>query len=241
MSERLQIYLSKAGITSRRKSEDLIKAGKVMVNKRIITILGTKIDPEKDLIEIDGKVIKTKKNVYYAFNKPVGIICARPPLEGSRKGEKFITELVPNNPPVIPVGRLDVDSTGLILLTNDGDFAYKLTHPKFLHEKEYNVIVRCPSANALPLALERLTRGVRVNKVREEFDKIEVLSIRSNFAEIRVIIHTGKKRQIRRMVATVGLAVEQLKRVRIGKLHLGNLKPGEWRKIQPEHVIELIK
>jgi len=233
MEERLHAYLAHAGVASRRKAEGLIQAGKVAVNGRRVTKLGTKVDGAFDKVTVEGKLIQTAKLVYYAVHKPVGVVSAR----STPRDEEVVTSLVPPEPAVVPVGRLDKRSSGLMILTNDGPFAYELTHPKFEHEKGYEVIVRAPAASALSLALERLGRGVRVNREREEFDQISVLELAGERAKLSLTLHTGKKRQIRRMVAAVGLAVDDLKRVRIGRLVLGSIKPGQWRAIRPTDVL----
>ncbi len=203
------------------------------VNGLRVTTLGTKVDPAHDAVTVDDRRVEPQPLVYYALHKPVGYVSAR----SSSRSEPLVATLVPNDPPVVPVGRLDKRSSGLMILTNDGPFAYELTHPKFAHEKAYELVVRCPSADALPLALERLERGVRVNRERQAFDRFEVVSESGASARLRVTMHTGKKRQIRRMAAAVGLAVDSLTRVRIGRLFLGQLKPGEWRSITPAEVL----
>lgn len=234
-TERLQAYLAHAGVASRRKAEGLMTSGHVFVNGVRVTKLGTKVDPARDEVRVDERIVTAQTLVYYALHKPIGYVSART----SPHADQLVTELVPNEPAVIPVGRLDKRSSGLMILTNDGPFAYQLTHPKFVHEKEYEISVRCPSVAALPLALERLGRGVRVNRERQEFDRCEIVSQAGDQATLRVTLHTGKKRQIRRMAAAVGLAVPSLQRIRIGHLHLGNLQPGQWRVITPSDVIDL--
>ena len=231
--ERLNAYISRSGIASRRKADGLITSGHVFVNGVRVTVLGTKIDPEKDKVSVDDKVAKPGALVYYAVHKPVGVVSTRE----STHDDQIVTDLVPAEPMVVPVGRLDKRSSGLMILTNDGPFAYELTHPKFVHEKEYEVVVRAPAASAMPLALERLARGVRVMMERVEFDKFELVEESGDTARILVTLHTGKKRQIRRMAAAVGLAVVDLKRVRIEKLKLGNLEPGKWKVIRKQDVI----
>lgn len=230
---RLHVVIAHSGVASRRKAEGLITSGHVFVNGRRVTKLGATVDRATDEVTVDGVRIERPAFVYYALNKPVGTLSAR----SSARREPVVTDLVPADPPVVPIGRLDKRSSGLMILTNDGQFAYELTHPRFEHQKEYEIVVRCPSAEALPLALERLARGVRVNRERQAFDRCTLVSKRGSLAQLRVVLHTGKKRQIRRMAAAVGLAVDSLVRIRIGQLHLGNLKPGQWRVIKPTEVI----
>lgn len=238
MLERLNAWIAHTGTASRRRADSLIASGHVFVNDKRVTTLGIKIDPAVDRVRIDDQELSLPELVYYAFSKPAGVISAR---ESARK-EKLVTEFVPNDPSVVPVGRLDRDSTGLMILTNDGAFAYELTHPKFIHEKEYVVVVRSSAASALPLALERLARGVRVRNDQGTFDRLTfdrctIQSVEGERATLRVVIHTGKKRQIRRMAAAVGLAVDSLERVRIGQLKIGALTPGQWRAIHPGEVL----
>jgi 23S rRNA pseudouridine2605 synthase len=237
---RLHVAIAHSGLASRRKAEGLIQSGHVIVNGQRVTTLGTTVDQSTDQILVDGTPLPAPAIVYYALNKPVGTVCA---LSSARR-EPLVTDLVPADPPVVPVGRLDKRSSGLMILTNDGAFAHALTHPRFEHEKEYELIVRCPSIEALPLALERLARGVRVNRPagrhgyeRQTFDHFTLVSQRGPQAQLRVVLHTGKKRQIRRMAAAVGLTVDELVRIRIGQLTLGRLKLGEWRRIKPGDVV----
>jgi len=233
MLERLNAWIAHSGIASRRRADQLIQSGHVFVNDVRVTKLGSKIEPTIDRVRIDEQPITAPGLVYYAFSKPAGVISAR----SSARKESLVTDFVPTEPPVVPVGRLDRDSTGLMILTNDGAFAHQLTHPKFLHEKEYVVAVRAPAASAMPLALERLARGVRVLGERLNFDRCDIQSVNGDQAVLRVVIHTGKKRQIRRMAAAVGLAVDSLTRTRIGLLKIGALKSGEWREIRPTEVL----
>lgn len=235
MTERLNSYIGHSGAASRRKADGLITAGHVFVNEIRVTVLGTKIDPATDVVRIDDLVIKPSNLVYYALSKPIGVVSSRT----AHVSEPLVTELVPADPPVVPVGRLDKRSSGLMILTNDGPFAYELTHPKFVHEKEYEVTVRSPAASALPLALARLGRGVRVEKERLKFDRFTIVHEADDTAELKVILHTGKKRQIRRMAAAVGLAVTSLHRIRIEKLSIGTMKPGEWKVINKEDVLPI--
>lgn len=211
-------------------------AGRVTVNGRRVTTLGTKIDPTRATVAVNGELVSPRPFVYYAVHKPVGMVSART----TPRREPVVTELVPSDPPVVPVGRLDKRSTGLMILTNDGAFAYQVTHPKFIHEKEYEVVVRAPNSEALGGALERLAGGVRVLRERLAFDQVMVVTTNGATADLRVVLHTGKKRQIRRMAAAVGLAVDRLHRIRIGQLRLGSLKPGQWRAIVPSDVIRAL-
>jgi len=215
---RLQKYLSKAGICSRRKGEEHIKAGRVRVNGTVITELGTQIDPEKDRVEFNGTVVKLKNDlVYIALNKPEGYVtsCNQP-------GEKIVLDLVDIPQRVFPIGRLDKDSTGLLILTNDGDLHHRLLHPSFDHEKEYDVIVSKPLADGV---LRRIAKGMPMMGTKTRPAEITRISSR----RFRIVLKEGKNRQIRRMVRKVGNHVTHLKRLRISNIGLKNLKKGAWR------------
>ena len=219
MSEmRLQKFLSSAGVCSRRKGEELIVAGKVAVNGKTIFVLGTKIDPEQDQVEVEGKVIKPSQAlIYIALNKPVDYVtsCSHP-------GEKVVVDLVDIAERIYPVGRLDKDSTGLLLLTNDGRIHHRLSHPSFDHEKEYDVTVARPISDG---ALKKMRDGLPLMGTRTRPARISRLSAR----RFRIVLQEGKNRQIRRMVRKVGNEVTRLQRKRFAGIKLGNLAPGKWR------------
>lgn len=217
--ERLQKIIANAGVCSRREAEKLILSGKVRLNNKIVHELGVKADPEKDEITVIRKKIKPQNNkIYYLVNKPIGYICT----VRDKRTKKKIVDLVPKLPRVYPVGRLDKDSSGLIILTNDGDFTQKFTHPKFEHEKEYLVKVDKKITKDF---LEKLRKGISMEEGIAKADKI----INVNEVIFRIIIHQGWNRQIRRMVEKVGYSVVELKRTRIGKWKLGNLAVGQFR------------
>lgn len=215
---RLQKFISNAGYCSRRQAEKLISDGKVSVNGQIITRLGTKVDPEKDRIEIENTPLSIEKNhVYILLNKPRGYVtsCSHP-------GKKTVLELLNIDQRVYPVGRLDKDSRGLLLLTNDGRLHLQLTHPSFDHEKEYVVTVADPISQA---SLNTLEKGVRIMGSQTRPARIDRISS----TKFKIVLKEGRKRQIRRMVQQVGNRVTDLKRVRMANVHLGKLPEGKWR------------
>ncbi len=215
---RLQKYLSAAGVCSRRKGEELIVAGKVAVNGEVIVELGTKIDPDQDRVEVDGKAIKPSNTlVYIALNKPKDYVtsCSHP-------GQKVVVDLVDISERIYPVGRLDKDSTGLLLLTNDGRIHHRLSHPSFDHEKEYDVTVARPIPDG---ALKKMSDGLPLMGTKTRPARITRISPR----RFRMVLQEGKNRQIRRMVRKVGNEVTRLQRKRFANVKLGNLPPGKWR------------
>lgn len=202
-------------------------AGRVTVNGKVATTMGTLVDPAKDVIKVDGNVITAVVVLrYIAFNKPVGVTCTRAQF----KSEKTVYDIVPDVRELVIAGRLDKDSGGLVLLTNDGELTNVLTHPRFGHEKEYLVTTTKP-LNAEALAA--LRRGVRLEEGPARFDRLDQLSP----LEYRVVMHQGWKRQIRRMFGTVRADVAKLTRIRIQKLKLGDLKPGTWREVQRTDIV----
>jgi 23S rRNA pseudouridine2605 synthase len=225
MQERVQKILSNSGFCSRRKAEELIKAGKVKVNGKIAA-LGDRASSE-DKIYVDGELVKKEKKVYLMFNKPVGCVCAR-----EDKFLKTIMEYIHVKERVFPVGRLDFNTSGLLLLTNDGDFANKVMHPRYEIKKTYRVVLDKAAANQDIFYIEH---GVRLEDGKTSPAKVN--KIKENIIEIA--IHEGKKRVIRRMFKQLGYSVVRLERIRIGKLELGDLAEGKYRELS-EKEIELI-
>lgn len=234
MRLRLQKYLAELGVASRRKCEEYIAAGLIKVNGQVTKVMGVTVDPEKDKVEVDSSIKRWSPDnkqdfVYYALNKPVGYVSA---VSGPE--EPKITSLIDDaSHRVFPVGRLDKLSCGLILLTNDGRFAYMLTHPSHEKEKEYVVKVR-----------EKVTPEV-ANKMSERFyiqgKKTMAAQIFVKGAHrMHIILKEGRNRQIRRMCQRAGLHIEKLKRVRIGPLGLGELKPGKYRPLTAQEVKTLM-
>jgi len=236
--ERLQKFISRCGITSRRKAESLIAQGRVSLNGEVVTQMGIRIDPDRDVVEVDGKKIISPTNfTYYALNKPWGFISTMDDPHASRK----VVDLVPGNPRVFPAGRLDRDSEGLMILTNDGDLMQKLTHPSFSHEKEY--IVDVFSKNRLTInevadKLKIIKGGMELDDGTTRPADVRLGEVDGNLMRFRIIIKEGRKRQIRRMCSAVGLEVKRLIRIRIGNLRLGNLESGKYRRIDRELILK---
>ena len=229
MEERLQKLLSAAGVCSRRAAEDYLAAGRVTVNGETAR-LGQKADPDRDEILVDGRPLTPRATpVYILLNKPRGYVSTL----SDEKGRKTVAELVADcGARVYPVGRLDLDSEGLLLLTNDGDWAQHLLHPSHEVEKTYHVSVFGPVAGAAArLAAMTDLEGDPIRPARGE-----VLRQTARTAVLAVIIHEGKNRQIRRMCARCGLTVKRLRRVQEGPLKLGNLPSGKWRDLSENEV-----
>jgi 23S rRNA pseudouridine2605 synthase len=224
---RLAKYLAHAGVASRRRAEELIAAGKVRVGGEVVTDPARDVD-ESSSVDVNGEPIAPEPREVWAVNKPAGVVStAREP--GSRRA---VTELVDSERRLYPVGRLDADSTGLILLTNDGELANRLTHPRYGVPKTYRVrLARPPSERDL----ERLREGVKL----EDGPTAPAEVSRSGDRELEVTIREGRKRQVRRMVEAIGNQVEALTRIRIGSLELGGLRSGEARALDPGEVAAL--
>lgn len=233
MEERLQKILARAGLGSRRACEELIAARRVRVNGQL-AVLGTKADPQRDRIEVDGRPIKAPETLtYIALHKPRGVISAAQ----SPDPRPTVRDLVPVPGQLYPVGRLDIDSEGLILLTNDGELANRLTHPRYEHEKEYRVLVaRHPDEEQL----QTWRRGVVLeDDYRTQPAEVRLESLSGKGAWLRVVMREGRKRQIRETGSLIGLPVVKIIRVRIGSLLLGALKPREWRYLTADEVAAL--
>ena len=231
--ERLQKIIALSGYASRRKAEDLIKAGKVMVNGKVVRELGTKANFSDDIL-IDGKKIEREEKEYYIFNKPRGVITST----SDDKGRKVVTDYFETNKRLYPVGRLDYDTTGLLILTNDGELANLIMHPRNEIEKQYIE------------KLEGIIKGEEINKLKNgivldgtkcipkrvklrEFDK------KTNTSIVEIVICEGKNHEVKRLFESVSFNVLKLKRERIGFLTLGKLKSGEYRKLNPKEVKQL--
>jgi len=228
---RLQKFLSGAGVCSRRKGEVHIRYGRVTVNGKTVTELGTKVDPQIDRIEINGQQIKPNHDlIYIALNKPKGYIasCTR-----NRAEEKIVLDLIDVHRRIYPVGRLDKDTTGLLILTNDGKLHHRLLHPSFNHEKKYEVTVDRPLADG---ALRKLAQGLPMMGIKTRTAKINRLSAR----RFQITLQEGKNRQIRRMVRKVGGRVSKLKRVRVANIHLGRMAEGSWRYLTQKEKTDLL-
>lgn len=235
MEERLQKLLARAGIASRRRAEELIGRGRVTVNGRVVRGMGCKADPGRDRIEVDGRPIRFEPLTYILLHKPKGVVStARDP-----QGRTTVLDLVPDaGVRLYPVGRLDYDSSGLLLLTNDGRLAHALMHPRHRVEKVYEVkILGRPSASAL----EHLRRGVMLADGMAAPALVRVLRHEGDATWLEVAIREGRNRQVRRMLAAVGHEVLELKRVREGDLLLGDLRPGCHRRLSPAEVERLYR
>ena len=235
MEERLQKILARANFGSRRACEKFIRQGRVVVNGKIAQI-GQKADPNRDTITLDGKPIQVKRHhTYVALHKPKGVLSD----EGDGSGRlPTVRSLVSLPGHLYPVGRLDLRSEGLILLTDDGDLTLRLTHPRYRHEKEYRVQVEGEPDEA---TLKNWRRGVFLEGKRTAPAQVTVIDQEKNHTWLRVVLREGRKRQIRRMGAMLGHPVHQLIRVRIGPVHLGDLKPGKWRHLTRQELKKLDK
>lgn len=231
--ERLQKVLAHAGIDSRRAAEEMIRAGRVAVNGSTIKVLGTKVNPEVDVVTVDGKAIPRRvKKVYLMMNKPSGYITT----VSDPERRPTVMDLVPHSPRIYPVGRLDANSEGLILMTNDGEFANLLAHPRYSYEKEYHVSV---PGTVREEDLKALREGVLIDERRTAGAKVRVLSCDGKLTWLSVTIHEGRNRQIRRMLHALGYRVDRLVRVRVGPLWLGSLPRGMHRHLTPSEVRKL--
>lgn len=228
---RLQKFIAECGVASRRKAEELIRAGEVKVNGRIVTELGTKVDPARDKILVAGRLLEQKESkIYIKLNKPRGYVSSC----RSERGERTVIDLVQNVPyRLYPVGRLDQDSEGLIILTNDGEMANKLMHPRYEHEKEYLVNVELRITND---ELRDLGSGILIDGKKSLPAKVK----REGERSFSIILREGKKRQIRKMVEAVGNKVVTLKRIRIKNVRLGGLPVGKCAYLTPSEIRGLV-
>ena len=228
--ERLQKVIAASGVASRRKAEELIKDGKVKVNGKVITELGTKVD-SKDTIEVNNKIIEKELKEYYLLNKPRGVITST----SDDKGRKTVIDLIDTTARIYPVGRLDYDTTGALLLTNDGEFANILTHPKNSIDKVYlaklNGIIKGEHINKLKDGV--MLDNVLVKPSRVKLKKVDATK---NTSMVEITIHEGKNHEVKRLFESVGFLVDKLTRERIGIFNLEGLKSGEYRKLTTKEV-----
>ncbi|MBN1586871.1 MAG: rRNA pseudouridine synthase [Candidatus Omnitrophica bacterium] len=236
---RLQVALAHAGVASRRKAETLITQGRVKVNGSTVRELGVKVDPAKDRVEFDGKPLRKSPEEFICLllYKPKGVIST---VSDERSRRTIMSLLPPDTPRVYPVGRLDRDTTGLLLLTNDGEIAFRLAHPSFEVHKKYRVWVR---GKVRLEDLRRLEKGVQLERRERKTApaRLERLSMEEGVTCIEVVLHEGRNRQIRRMFEGLGYEVQRLKRVELAGLTLGRLKPGESRRLSTQEVTQLKK
>ena len=232
---RLNKFLSNSGVASRRKCEEIILEGKVFVNGKVVTELGTLINEKKDKVTVEGKPIKLPSSfVYIKLNKPKGYACTAK----DEKGRKTIYDLVKSDERLFSIGRLDYDTEGLIILTNDGDFANMIGHPKYNIEKEYRVTVE-GEVKESEMAVMR--KGVVVDGERMPSARVEWLSFENGFTKLSIVIDEGQNRQVRRMFEAIGKTIKLLKRVRIGGVKLGGLSRGEYRDLSEQELNLLVR
>ena len=230
---RLQVALSHAGITSRRKAASIIEKGRVLVNNEIVRKKGYPVNPDKDRIVVDGKKLRFKKKIYILFNKPKGTLTSRYDPEG----RKTVFDILPPQfKELHPVGRLDRDTMGLLLLTNDGEFTYRLTHPKFEIRKRYRV--RC-KGKLEDKEKHYLERGMVIEGRRTARAKIDIIHADTKTSDLFIEIHEGRKRQIRSMFLFLGHPIKQLERVGYEFLKIDSLKRGKFRHLSEKEVRRL--
>lgn len=221
---RIAKYLAHSGIASRRQCEEFIRAGQVKVNGTVITELGTQVNPDLDIIELRGKIITNSQvPVYYLLNKPSGYICSA----YDPQGRPTVIELIKDcSERIYPVGRLDYDTTGLIILTNDGEFANLMVHPRYRIKKTYEAWVQ---GRVREEELKPLIKGLRLEDGMTAPAEVRLLRIKAHESLLRIVIHEGRKRQVKRMCAAIGHPVIQLQRTGFGFLSLDGLKQGQYR------------
>lgn len=230
--ERLQKFLSRAGVASRREAEEWIRAGRVQVNGQVVTVLGTKIDPERDRVQVDGRRVRPAPPVTLMVHKPYGYVCTTKDPEGRR----LITELAPKElGRLYPVGRLDYDATGLILLTNDGELAQRLTHPRYEVPRTYRVVVEGATASE---TLQRLAQGVELDG-RPVAVQVAVVKSLEDKTVLELTVWEGRYHLVKRLLESVGHPVVKLKRIAFGPLRLGRLKRGDFRPLTPGELTNL--
>lgn len=232
---RLNKFLSTAGVASRRKSDELIKDGKISVNGNVVTEMGVEVNPKKDKVVYNGEqVVLPSTFAYYKFNKPKGYVCTA----NDEKGRKTIFDIIDVPERLFSIGRLDYDTEGLLILTNDGEFANKIAHPSFHIEKEYRATIE---GEVLESEMAVMRKGVVVDGERMPAAKVKWLSYEKGFTKLSIIIDEGQNRQIRRMFEAIGKTIKLLKRVRIGQVTLGGLKRGELKELKPIEISHLLE
>jgi 23S rRNA pseudouridine2605 synthase len=223
MTERLQKILARAGIASRRKAEDLIRAGRVAVDGRIVTELGLKVDPARAVITFDGAPVVFEKKIYLLLNKPAGYVTTM----SDTHGRPIVTDLLQGvSQRVFPVGRLDYDTEGALILTNDGRLSQYIQHPRYEVNKTYEAVVSGIPADK---KIRQLEKGIRIDNHLTWPARVRILERKKTEALLELIIHEGKKRQVRKMLAAIGCPVKKLKRTAYGNLRIGSLQRGKYR------------
>jgi 23S rRNA pseudouridine2605 synthase len=234
LSVRLQKFLADAGVASRRAGERFILDGRVSVNGQTIRLLGSKIDPDHDQVAVDGKSVRAKKLLYIALNKPPGCVCSRQ----DEPGRPTIYELIPREwDTVQTVGRLDYNREGLIFLTNDGQFALRLTHPRYGVRKKYLATV---AGEVTPEMLQLFRRGIFHEGERLQALAAKIISGTRDKCVVELELGEGRNREVRRLFESQALTVKKLQRTQIGKIRLGELKPGKWRTLNAVEIKTLI-
>ncbi|RMG69187.1 MAG: rRNA pseudouridine synthase [Calditrichaeota bacterium] len=232
---RLNRYLAMAGLGSRRTCDQYIREGRVKINGEVVTRLGVQVDPQRDVVEFDGQVVKAEQPmVYILLHKPRRTVST----VKDERGRRTVVQLVGLGTRIFPVGRLDYNTTGALLLTNDGELTYYLTHPKFEVKKIYRVLL---DKVIRPIALHQFQTGIELDGRRTAPCKAREIRIIDNRSYLEVELHEGRNRQIRRMFASLGYEVEELHRLEFAGLRVSDLKPGEWRELTPEEVQSLKK
>ena len=230
----MQKFLADAGVASRRAGEQYILDGRVAVNGQTVRLLGSKIDPDHDRVAVDGKPVRARKLIYLALNKPAGCVCSRQ----DEWHRPTIYELLPREwDTVQTVGRLDYNSEGLIFLTNDGQFALRLTHPRYGVRKKYLATVE---GEVTPAMLESFRRGVVHDGERLQALAAKIISGNRDRSVVELELGEGKNREVRRLFASQALTVKRLQRTQIGRIRLGELKPGKWRTLNAVEIRTLI-
>lgn len=233
---RLQKYLAEAGVASRRKCEEFIQKGRVKINGNV-AILGEKVNPEIDKVEFDNKEIgKIEEHVYILLNKPIGYVTTAK----EQFGRDSVLDLVKVKQRIVPVGRLDMYTSGALLLSNDGDFIYKVTHPKHEVDKTYTVTLKGIVTNE---DVQKLKNGVEIEDYITKPAQVKILKTdeEKNISRLAITIHEGKNRQVRKMCEAIGKKVQALHRTKIGNIEVKELKLGTWRYLRPDEVEYLIK
>ncbi len=224
---RINRYLAQCGVASRRHAEDLIRQGRVRINGEVVAGLGARVRPGVDVVEVDGRVVVPEdERVVVLLNKPRGVVTTAQ----DDRGRSTVVEFVDLPQRLFPVGRLDIDTEGALLLTNDGDLAFRLAHPRFGVEKVYHAVLDRP---ILAEDLEHLQRGVMIDSGMTSPCRARTLG---DPRRVEVVLHEGKKRQVRKMFRALGYRVVELRRVAIGPIELGSLPPGKWRLLSAEEI-----
>lgn len=235
---RLQKYMAECGVASRRKAEEYILDGKVQVNGKIVTELGTKINPNKDVVYFNNRKIENEgKNIYILLNKPIGYVTTTK----DQFDRETVLDLIKNvKGRVVPVGRLDMYTSGALILTNDGNFTYKITHPSHEINKTYIATIRGIITEE---EVNKLKNGVKIDDYTTRPAKVKIMKtdIEKNISRIEITIHEGKNRQVRKMCEAIGRNVMALHRTKIGDINVKDLKIGEWRYLTPKEVEKLQK